>query len=127
MSTMKNEYPILFNDTEIPFPTTWSESSNVIETKFETEAGTDEIIVTRDDKITVSASFKVLSPWVVTFGTFARLTSFTLTRYNPSKGEYEERTVRLRNFKYDLVKNSQDLDMSATTGVWQVSFTLEEF
>lgn len=127
MATMRSTYPIKFNTTAIPYPNTWNETFDVVETPFRTEAGTDETIVTRFDKLSVDVSMNVLSSWVPTIGAFSKLQSFKLTRYNPITGQSEERTVRMRGFKCGLISGSQDLQTTATVGTWALSFKLEEF
>ena len=124
-TNLKTDYPIKFNTTVIPFPSGWEENPNVVENTFQTEAGTDKVEVIRYDKLSVSVSMKCLSSLVTTLGSFSRMDSFTLKRYNPTNDTYEERTVRMRGFKYKLVPKSQDL--GATKGIWEVSFNLEEF
>lgn len=57
------DYPVKFDDTEIPEPEEWSEESSVIENVNQTEAGTDQISVTRFDKLSVSCSFKCSHRW----------------------------------------------------------------
>ena len=54
-------YPIRFDGENIFTPTSWEEESTVVESVNETEAGTDQIIVTRYDKLSVSASFQCSS------------------------------------------------------------------
>lgn len=44
------DYPVKFGDEEIPEPEEWSEESSVIENVNQTEAGTDQISVTRYGK-----------------------------------------------------------------------------
>lgn len=122
---LRDDYPTKFNNTEVLWALSWSETSNVVEQTFLTEAGTDKVALTRVDKLSISASYKCTDAWVAIFGEFSRMPSFTLTRYNPSLGEYEDRTVRMREFTYKLVPKSQDL--TVTEGVWEVSFNLEEF
>ncbi len=116
---------IKFNQTEIPFPLTWNEKSNTVKKLFNTEAGTDEEIIVRRDKLNVSCSFKSTDTWVRQFKEFSMMNSFTLTQYDPLTNAVESRTVRMVDFNYGLVPKSYDLDV--TKGVWNVSFTLEEF
>ena len=58
---MLKDYPIKFNNEQIFTPSSWEESSAVVESVNETEAGTDQIIVTRYDKLSVSAAFQCTS------------------------------------------------------------------
>lgn len=118
---------IIFNTSEIPFPLTWNETAKTIKKTFTTEAGTDEDLVIRRDKRIISASFKSTDYWVRVFASFYRLNSFTLKQYDPYLNTTEERTVRMSDLKYNLVNKSWDLDPTVTQGLWNVSFTLEEF
>lgn len=122
---LRGTYPLKFNNTEIPFPKSYSEDSQIIETVKQSEAGTDLVSVTRRNKLHASMTFKCLASWVATFATFEALDSFLFYRFNPRTGTYESRTVRMRNFKHSLENGSQDL--TAVDGVWSVSFDLEEF
>lgn len=125
MASIRTSYPIKFNTTEIPFPNSYSESFQTVESVMQTEAGTDVTTVARYKKLKVSMSFVCLQATVQTLAGFETLDSFTFKRYNPKVGNYEEKTVRMRKFKYNLKKGSEDL--SSVNGVWQVSFELEEF
>ena len=118
---------IKFDTTEIPFPLTWDESPKDIVEVFQSEAGTDEEIITRKDKMQISASFKSTSAWAGTFKSFYKKDSFTLTQYDVLSDTTEERTVRMKNFKAGLEKDSWKLDSNVTQGVWNISFSLEEF
>ena len=44
---LKKDFPIYFDDTKLFWPVKWDESYEVVESKNTTEAGTDQIIVTR--------------------------------------------------------------------------------
>lgn len=125
MASIRTNYPMLFNTTAIPFPNSYSENSQTIEKTKQTEAGTDIVNLIRQNKLKASMSFKCLQTTLQTLASFETENSFVFKRYNPKNGTYEERTVRMRNFKHNLIKGSEDL--SEVDGVWEVSFTLEEF
>lgn len=131
---LRSTYPTMFDSTEILSPTSWKETSNVIETVNQSEAGTDLVDVTRYDKLIVDASYTIAETcetggvgngWAKTFKEFSKKPSFTLKRYDPLVGGYEERTVRMRKFSADIVKKSDLFD--DINGAWRISFTLEEF
>ena len=122
---LKTDYPIMFNQTAIIWPLSWTEKSNVVETEAQTEAGTDILILARYDKLEVSAQYKCTDTWVKTFKEFSLLDSFTLKIYDPVSEAYKTRTVRMRNFNASLIPHSWDLGV--TEGIWKVSFTLKEF
>lgn len=121
-----NDYPIQINSTSIPVPTSWSETSNVVEAEHTTEAGTDIVDIMRVDKLSVSASFDVSSSWLSQFKTWATSTSkLTVKIYDAVTAGYVSRYMRIRNFNYTLVPNS---DRTAdTVGLWNVTFDLIEF
>lgn len=125
MASVRANYPMMFNTTVIPFPTTYSEQSQTIENVNQTEAGTDIVNVMRHNKLSASMTFRCLQSVLQTLASFETSNSFTFKRYNPKNGTYEERTVRMRGFTHELVKGSEDLP--SVDGVWEVSFTLEEF
>lgn len=121
-----NDYPIKINNTPIPVPIEWSETSNVVENANTTEAGTDVIDVLRVDKLTVTASFDVSSSWLATFKGWANSTSaLTVKIYDSVTDAYAERSMRIRNFVANLVPYSDRT--SGTIGLWNVTFDLIEF
>lgn len=122
---MLKDYPILFNDVEIPWMRTWEEQYSTVEQVYQTEAGTDQIDVSRYGKLTVRCGTACLLDTLKKIKPFSELDSFTLKRWEPLKGEYEGRTVRMRQFQYALRAKSWDL--TEADGIWEVSFELEEF
>lgn len=124
MSTTLKDYPYKFDNTAIDFPLTWQETINVIEDVQQTEAGTDVIILTRADKLSVSVTARVSSAKLAFFDTYSKKKSFVLSRYDVYTGLYDFRTVRMRNYTRSLLRHSEDLE--ASYGVWDISYTLEE-
>ena len=122
---MLSEYPIYFDDSKLFTPEKWEESYEVIETTNQTEAGTDQVIVTRYDKLSVSASFNCSSRWAAKFAMFRDQDSIGVKIYDLKDQEYKTRTMRMRNFKTGPEKNSEKV--KGTNGLYVVSFDLEEF
>ena len=121
-----NDFPIKINNTPIPVPIEWSENSVIVENALTTEAGTDVIDVLRVDKLTVTASFDVSSSWLSTFKGWSNSTSALAVKiYDPVTDTYAERSMRMRNFINNLVKDSDRT--SGTVGLWRVTFDLIEF
>lgn len=116
---------IKFDNTPILYPLTWQETPTTVKETFQTEAGTDEEIIIRRDKLSISCAFKCTDTWVRTFKSFYFKDEFELTQYDPFTNAEETRTVRMTDFSYSLVKDSYKLDV--TNGIYDVSFTLEEF
>lgn len=123
-------YPILFDNTEMLSPHSWVETSEVIETVNQTEAGTDQVDVTRFDKLKISVSYAVAESdsgeiWAKTLKGFSKQNSITVKRYDILNQGYEERTMRMRDFSATL-KPKSDL-LPSVNGVWEISFTLIQF
>jgi hypothetical protein len=122
---LKKDFPIYFDDTKLFWPVKWDESYEVIESKNTTEAGTDQIIVTRYDKLSVSASFQCSDRWAAVFAAFRDKDSIAVKLYDLKSRGYKTRTMRIRNFKSGPEKNSEKLP--GTNGLYTVSFDLLEF
>lgn len=121
-----SDYPIKFDNTPIPFPTAWTQVKNKVETSLTSEGGTDLIQGIRKDKLHVDCNLKVANDdWVKFFAEYDAKDSFTLKQYNPLLAGYEQRTVRLESFQYSHIRKSEGL--TSVTGVWDISFTIEEF
>lgn len=114
-----------FNQTPIIWPRSWVENPQKLKKTFQTEAGTDVDLIIRENKLTVSASYKCTDTWVQTFMNFRDMNSFTLKTYDVKTKTYKENTVRMTDFNYGFVPKSNDLEV--TNGIWEVSFNLEEF
>lgn len=122
---MLSDYPIYFDKTKLFTPESWDESYSVVESTNQTEAGTDQVIVTRYDKLSVSASFKCTSRWAAIFAGFRDKDSIAVRLYDLKTQDYKIRTMRIRNFKTGPEKNSEKT--KGTNGLYTVSFDLEEF
>lgn len=121
-----NTYPVQINNTDLPMAISWNETAEVVENANTTEAGTDIVDILRVDKLTVNASFNVSSAWLSTFKTWANDTSkLTVKIYDSVTSGYLTRYMRIRNFNYTLVENSDK--NNGTIGLWTVTFDLIEF
>ena len=117
--------PIKFDGEEIIEPISWSEDSDVIETVNETEAGTDQVAVTRYDKLSVACAFQCSHRWAKKFKEYSRRDEISVNFYNILTESYTARQMRIRDFKISLVDNSWRTPN--TNGLWNVSFSLIEF
>lgn len=122
---MLSDYPVTFDGTEIMQWTSWEESYNVIENLYETESGTDQVDVVRYGKLSVDCSYRCHSDWMHTFIGFSKRDQITVGMYDVETMDMISRTMRIRNFKYSPIEFSEKVE--DTNGVWDVSFTLEEF
>lgn len=119
------DFPVKFDTEVIPEAESWSEESSVLENVNQTEAGTDQVSVTRYDKLSVSCSFQCSHRWASKFKVYSKKDSVAVQMYDIELNGYKTRTMRIRNFKADPVKNSQRTPN--TNGLWEISFNLEEF
>lgn len=122
---LKENFPSYIDDVEIPWSSDWNESYETKETVNETEAGTDQVIVQRFNKLTISASHKCLDEWASKFIEFSKKDFLSIKIYDIMTKGYVTHNMRMRNFKCTRVKKSEDVAIS--NGVWQVSFDLIEF
>lgn len=122
---LKKDYPIYFNDTKIFWPAKWDESYDVVESTNKTEAGTDQVIVTRYNKLSVTASFNCSDSWVAKLSEFRDKDSIEVKIYDLKTKGYKTRKMRIRNFKSSPKSNSEKL--KDTNGLYAVSFDLIEF
>ncbi len=112
--------PVYFDGVAIPYLSKWEEKYDVVETTAVTERGTDVVILTRLEKLTVSAGGTLLSKDVALFEAFRTKTTFQLTL----SGEKTSRTVRMRNFSKTRKAKSEKLKVTA--GIWSIRFDLIE-
>lgn len=122
---MLKDYPVKFNSEEIPEPVAWDENYTNVENVIQTEAGTDVVIVTRYGKLSVTAQFNCSSRWAAKFAAYRDKGEITVELYDIKTGGYGLRKMRLREFKSSIVKNSHRT--AGTNGLYEISFTLEEY
>ena len=122
---MLKDYPIFFDDTELFTPESWKEGYSVVENTNQTEAGTDQVIVVRYGKLSVSASFNCSSRWASIFAGFRDQDIIAVKMYDLKSQGYVTHQMRMRNFKTGPEKHSEKI--SNTNGLYVVSFDLEEY
>ena len=122
---LKKDYPIYFDDTRLFWPSKWDEKYEVVETTNATEGGTDQVIVTRYDKLSVSCEFQCSDAWAAILSDFRDQDSIAVKLYDLKTRGYKTRTMRIRNFKTGPEKNSEKL--ASSNGLYTVSFDLYEF
>ena len=120
-----SDFPIKFNDTALFKPESWEVQNTPVRILTETAAGTDRLRTIRTAKWTVSAAFDCTAVWAATFQAYSMMDSFTVSYYDPAEWGYVTRTVRMNNFSSELEMKSWKITQS--TGLYRVSFELEEF
>ena len=114
---------IVLDNEQIPFTDKQSYNYDVIENVYQTEAGTDQVSITRDEKLTLSLELQLSSEWEQKMRTIAKRHSITAVL--DEAGKTETRTVRMRNYKASFVENSRFTP--GTAGLWTVTFDLIEY
>lgn len=123
---MYADYPIYFDDVKIPMPQSgWSESSNVIENTEMSEGGTDMLDIIRMDKLSIAVSTSCFSDVAKIYEEFSKKPNITVKFYDIMNETYQERLMRMRSFSKTYRKDTDKIE--ATNGIWDISFTLEEF
>lgn len=122
---MLKDYPIYFNETKLPTPKKWAESFDTVETVNQTEAGTDQVLVTRYGKLSVSARFDCSSRLGHLFAVFRDAGPILVKAYDLKADGYVTRKMRLRELQSEPVEGSEKTP--GTTGLYAVTFRLEEY
>lgn len=123
---MYSSFPIYFDETEMPIPQTgWQETSNVVENTQMSEGGTDMVDVVRYDKLSISVTTSCFSDLAKTYKQFSKKDSIQVKIYDIIDEAYKTHTMRMRSFSASRRKDTDNL--STTNGIWDISFTLEEF
>lgn len=127
VNSIKSDYPIIMNDTELPFfPTSWERSPNKIQNTNQSEGGRDIIQKIRSDKMSISASFAIADAnWARFFEELNELDALEVKEYSPRLNAYRTMTCRMEGFSISARRKSEELN--GIYGVWDISFTLEEF
>lgn len=127
VTTGISNYPIKFNTTEIPFfPSSWSTKINKEEEVMKSEGGSLIVQTIHIGRRSIPMSFSIADDeWLATFRSFYALDSFTLSIYDTALHAYVEKTVRMTGYQEKPKKRSEYLP--SVNGVWDVSFTLEDF
>lgn len=122
---VSSDYPLKFNNEEMYYPSSFSIDEEVIDKTNQTEAGTDQVQLVRTGKVTMNFSTKCLPQWLARYKYYSALASFNVSYYDVSINGYVTKTVRMRDFKWSVVKDSYELENIA--GIYDVSFVLKEF
>lgn len=127
MATDIKSFPPMFNSTVVPFFPQIDNSPKNLDNKNESEAGDDIIQRVRTDKLSASVKITVADDYWVRFfyGLYKSIDAIAFKQYSPILQGYDTRSVRIENFKYSMQKKSEQLE--AVAGVWDMSFSIEEF
>ncbi len=95
-----------------------------VKTETETEAGTTQIIIVRNSKLTVSATFTLTGVWVERFRGYRDADYVTVSIYYPKSDVMSDYTMQFE-MEESLIKDTRKAEH--TNGIYSVSVTLTEF
>lgn len=121
------DYPIKFDTTPLPFfPSSWGRQLKKITNTQQSEGGVDIVQTIRRKKLSTPITCAVADDdWVDFFEQYYEKDEFTLSVYSPRTGGYEEKRVRIDSLDIKPRRHSEDL--TGVVGIWDVTFTIEEF
>lgn len=113
------------NGTKVPEPDGYEVSIKDVKKENQTEAGTTQVIKIRKEVYTLTVSFTVKSGWLQKLSAFRNMDELNIKFYDMAAKETRERVMQINDFKANLKKEFNTV--KRTAGVWEVSFTLDEF
>lgn len=114
-----------FDLEEIPFPKTFTVSETDIQEEQMSEGGLTLIQTVRKGVLSADITTTAMSDVCKLYKKYSTKDSFVFTLYDPLTETQVEKTVKMYDFSYSLVKNSNEL--SVTNGIYNISCTLKEF
>ncbi len=115
---------IKINGTVIPEPDGELKiKDEKVKTETETEAGTTQIVIVRNSKLTVSASFTLTGAWIERFRSYRDADYVTVSLYYPDSDAMSDYNVQ---FEMDesLIKDTRKA--KHTNGIYSASVTMTE-
>lgn len=124
---LQKNYPLILDDVEFKYFKTWNTIRNDYVTTHETEAGTQEDVVARKGRRSIGVTVTCLQPLLAELIALSEKDEFEAQIYEPAVDDYVTIQARVGTgtMTYNLKQGSADLE--AVNGVWEASFTLEEF
>lgn len=99
-------------------------ASAKVKTEYETEAGTTQVSVRRESKLTITGAWTLTGTWVELFRTWAGMDSVTVSAFFPSKDSMTEHECQFTISSEKHVRNARE--QLETNGLYKVSVKLEE-
>lgn len=117
-----NEY-LKFNGVALPFPDNYGISLKNIEasTNGETEAGTTQRDIIRFGVVTIEVSFLLSHKWIGEMTEYSKQKKLYVEYFNTSTLDLKFTEMYISDFKVNLAKDTSQ------KGLWNVTFTLNEF
>ena len=124
---LEKSYPLELNSVQYHYFKTWNTTLNDTVATHNTESGKQEDVVTRKGRRSIGVTVTCLQPLLASLLGLQQLDEFEAKIYDPAIDDYATIDVRIGqgSMSYNLVEKSAYL--SEVNGVYEVSFTLEEF
>ena len=111
------------NGETLPFPDSYDVDLTDVEadSSGETEAGTTQRNLVRQDVATITVSFSVSKKWLEKLSGFRNLPRLTVKYFSPDTLQYKQTQMYINGYKAKLEHDT------SYKGLWAVNFTLHEF
>lgn len=98
--------------------------SEKLKTEYETEAGTTQVSVRRESKLTISGTWTLTGAWAETFRAWAGMDSVTVSAFFPYKDAMTEHECQFIVSGEKHIRHARD--RLRTGGLYQLSVVMEE-
>lgn len=124
---LKTDFPIEIKGEQYAPFAQWDVTYNDTVTTHETEAGTQEDVIIRKGRRTIAVSTTCLDDVASKLALLEEEPSFTVKFYDIKTKAYVTIYARVAAGSMSISLKPKSSNLSATNGVYTVSFTLEEF
>lgn len=125
--SIQSDYPVELNGTQFQPFKQWSVVYNDSVVTHETEGGTQEDAISRKGRRTISVNTVCLESVARQLVALEAYDSFTAKFYELKAGGYVTINVRVAAGSMTATLKEKSAKLEYCNGVWDVSFTLEEF
>ena len=111
------------NGETLPFPDSYAVDLSDVEadSSGETEAGTKQRDLVRQDVATITVSFSVSKKWLEKLSAYRNIPRLTVKYFSPDTLQHKTAQMYIDGFKAKLEHDT------SYKGLWTVNFTLNEF
>lgn len=116
---------LLINGIQTPRPDDdLTFKSEKMKEEFETEAGTTQVSVTRNSKLTITGTWTISGKWIEKFREWSNDDTVKVSCYYPSKTELTEHECQLTIDSEKHIRYARD--HLSVDGLYEISVTMEE-
>ncbi len=125
--SLATDYPIIINGVQYQPFKQWDISYKDARTVHETEGGTQEDVIISTGRRSIAVATTCLQSVATLLTGLEDLNNFTVKFYDIKANTYRESTMRVMPNSMRCALKEKTSRLSATNGVYNVSFTLEEY